>query len=99
MLLEFSVYADCALISADGITPGHGFSVRRLEEALVSIAMIASARRTIALAKSSAFGRNAFAKIGPLKCVQALVTDQLPPLELQGALASARVDVLVASAE
>jgi DeoR/GlpR family transcriptional regulator of sugar metabolism len=94
-----NVHADCAVIGVEGITLEHGLSAGRLEEALLSAAAIGSAERVIALVPSAAFGQNAFARIGPLECIQALVTDQAPPSGLQDALASARVNVVVAAGE
>jgi DeoR/GlpR family transcriptional regulator of sugar metabolism len=95
-VLGVNVYADCALIAVDGITIEKGLSACRLEVALVSAAAVGSARRAIALAPSGAFGQNALAGIGPLGCVQVLVTDRVPPSSLHDALASAGVDVVVA---
>jgi DeoR/GlpR family transcriptional regulator of sugar metabolism len=95
-VLGVNVYADCALIAVDGITIEKGLSACRLEVVLVSAAAVGSARRAIALAPSGAFGQNALAGIGPLGCVQVLVTDRVLLSSLHDALASAGVDVVVA---
>lgn len=90
------ISADVAVIGVGGVSAKTGLSTTNLQEAQMMAQMIESAQRTMIVADSSKFGRNAFAHIARLEAVATLVTDGPPDDDLSDALAHAGVDVVVA---
>ena len=90
------INADTAVIGVGGVS-AQGLSTTMLEEAAMITAMMQSARRVIVLADAAKFGANVLAHIAPLERVHVLVTDALPPPDLQAALDEAEVEVIVAN--
>lgn len=91
------ISADVAVIGVGGVSDRAGFTTTNLQEAQMMADMIESAQRTMVLADSGKFGRSAFAHIVRFDAVETLITDRLPDAGLRDALASAGVDVVVAS--
>jgi DeoR/GlpR family transcriptional regulator of sugar metabolism len=89
------VSADVAVIGVGGVSARTGLSTTNLHEAQMMAQMMESAIRTIVVADSSKFGRNAFAHIARLEAVTALITDAGPDAELADALAAADVEVVI----
>jgi DeoR/GlpR family transcriptional regulator of sugar metabolism len=90
------VSADIAVIGVGGVSAKAGLSTTNLQEAQMMAQMIESALRTVVVADSSKFGRNAFAHIARLDAISALVTDAEPDAELAEVLASAGVELVLA---
>jgi DeoR/GlpR family transcriptional regulator of sugar metabolism len=90
------ISADVAVIGVGGVSAKAGLSTTNLQEAHMMAQMIESAQRTMIVADSSKFGRNAFAHIARLEAAATLITDGKPDAELSEALASAGVDVVIA---
>lgn len=91
------VSADVAVIAVGGVSAGAGLSTTNLQEAQMMAQMLDSAQRTIVLADSSKFGRNAFAHIARLDAVETLITEAEPEPELRAALDEAAVEIVVAT--
>ncbi len=91
------ISADVAVIGVGGVSGQAGLTTTNLQEAQMMAEMIESAQRTIVVADSGKFGRSAFAHIVRLDAVDTLITDGVPETGICDALASARVDLVVAS--
>ena len=63
-------------------------------QASMMAGMINRAAKVVVLADSSKFGRQLFARIGPLEIADYLVTERAPEGELAEALAAAGVEVI-----
>lgn len=90
------VSADVAVIGVGGVSARTGLTTTNLQEAQMMAQMIDSAQRTIVVADSSKFGRDAFAHIARLEAIAVLVTDQAPDEELSDALREAGADLVTA---
>jgi DeoR family transcriptional regulator of aga operon len=95
-LRDFSL--DTAVLGVDGLTGAFGATTLHEGEAEASRAIAAVARRVVIAADATKLGRATFARICPLQRIDALVTDQPVPAELQAELTAAGVDVIVARA-
>ena len=93
-----NITVDSAVIGVDGITVKEGLTQNSPEEAFMTSEMIAAAQRTIVVADSSKFAKKSFAHIGPIGCMQVLITDKEPPDDLAQALDEARVEVIIVEA-
>lgn len=67
-----------AIISCTGLDPERGFTDSVEDNALIKRAMLDSAQETILAADAGKFGKNAFASIGPLSALSAVITDRNP---------------------
>ena len=99
LISGITIKVDSAVIAVDGITAKDGLSASLPEEALIAAEMMAVAQRTIVAVESSRFGKNSFARIGPIESMQVLITDKEPPADLAQALHEARVEVIVIAPE
>jgi DeoR family fructose operon transcriptional repressor len=70
-----SVNVDVAFLGTNGITVRHGLTTPDQEEALVKRAMVASARRVIALCDTSKFGTDHFAQVAALSEIDTVITN------------------------
>ena len=93
------ISVDTAVIGVGGITAREGLTTTVLEEASMIASMINVARRTIVLADASKLGNCSFAHIGPLSSMQILISNTSPDEELTRALAEAKVQFILASAQ
>lgn len=66
---------DVLFMGTDGLTPERGFTTPFTDEAAVKQAMIASARRVIALVDSTKFGNDHFVRFADLTDIDTLITD------------------------
>jgi DeoR/GlpR family transcriptional regulator of sugar metabolism len=90
------ISVDTAIIGVTGLD-AEGLSISRFEEAQVTAEMMDAARRVILLADSSKFGISAFAHVAALNRIHYLVTDAMPPADLADTLASAGVEIILAT--
>ena len=92
------IRADIAIMSCGGLTPegvmnSHGLLIE------IQQAMLAAAHRVILCVDHTKFGRQSVSHLCHLDVIDFLITDQLPPAEMQQALDEANVEVIVATAE
>jgi DeoR family transcriptional regulator, fructose operon transcriptional repressor len=89
------VHADVAIMSCAGLTPegitnSHGLLIE------IQRAMMQAAGSVILCVDHTKFGRQSISKLCDLDAIDTLITDELPPPEMQVALANAGVVVIVA---
>jgi DeoR family fructose operon transcriptional repressor len=87
---------DIAFIGTNGLSAGFGLSTPDEYEAAVKGAYVLAARRSVVLADAAKHGVEALMRFARLDEIDTLVTDQVPPADLTGALADADVEVIVA---
>ncbi|HLS91996.1 MAG TPA: DeoR/GlpR family DNA-binding transcription regulator [Microbacterium sp.] len=85
---------DVAFVGANALSAEFGFSTPDADEAAAKRAMVASARRVVALVDASKFGDESLTRFAGLDEVDVLVTDAAPEGDLAAALAAADVEVL-----
>jgi DeoR family transcriptional regulator, fructose operon transcriptional repressor len=87
---------DTAIIGCCGLSAAEGLTAYDLDDAAVKKAVIASARRVIAVADGSKLGRTAHAHVGASALVRTLVTDTTAPADEVAALEEAGTVVITA---
>ena len=87
---------DVAFVGANALSAEFGLSTPDAEEAAVKRAMVASARRVIAVVDSSKLGDESLTRFALLSEIDVLVTDARPETDLAAALAADDVEVWVA---
>ena len=92
------IHADVAIMSCGGITSevitnSHGLLIE------IQRAMMQAARRVVLCVDHTKFGRQSISRLCELDAIDTLITDQVPLLDMQEALAAAGVELIVASAE
>lgn len=87
---------DIAFLGTNGVSVGHGLSTPDPEEAATKQALVAAARRVVALADASKIGEEAMVRFAELDQVDALVTDDAIAEADRKALVSAGLDVVIA---
>ncbi len=92
------VHADVAIMSCGGITTevvtnSHGLLIE------IQRAMMQAARRVILCVDHTKFGRQSISQLCVLEAIDTVITDQLPPADIQAALAKAGVELIVTSDE
>ncbi|MBK7930043.1 MAG: DeoR/GlpR transcriptional regulator [Bryobacterales bacterium] len=92
------VRLDTAVVGVSAIDPAYGMSAANHAEAQIKKLLCRSARRRIAVADYSKFGRQQFAFVGPVTDVDVLVTDSNTPASHLDAIREAGVHVIVAGA-
>ena len=90
------VHADVAIMSCGGITTevvtnSHGLLIE------IQRAMMAAARRVILCVDHTKFGRQSISQLCTLDAIDTLITNELPPPEMQAALATAGVELIHAA--
>ncbi|MFD2207166.1 DeoR/GlpR family DNA-binding transcription regulator [Kiloniella antarctica] len=85
-----------AILSLGGIDPVKGLMVDHLAEAEFSRTVMAQAQITIAVVDKSKFNRSRLVKVGPIKGVDILITDEEPDEALAACLVEAEVKVIIA---
>jgi DeoR family transcriptional regulator of aga operon len=68
-------HCDIAFLGADGVDVSSGIYTPQIEEAALSQKMIEIANRVIVVCDSTKFGRKSFVKIGELKDIDVIITD------------------------
>lgn len=89
--------ADFAVLSTAAINAQNGFMLFDLEEAIYSRAIMKRAGSTIIAADSSKFGRAAPIALGDPSDVELVITDALPPADIQTAAKIWTTEFVVAS--
>jgi DeoR family transcriptional regulator, fructose operon transcriptional repressor len=89
------VHADVAIMSCGGLTPdgitnSHGLLIE------IQRAMMQAAGSIILCVDHTKFGRQSISKLCDLDAIDTLITNELPPPEMQLALANAGVAVIIA---
>lgn len=87
---------DLLFMSVSGIDPEIGCTDQRIAEVTIQNQLRNAARRTIVLADSSKFGRSSLVRICSLDAVDAIVTDQGVPADLQKKLLASGVNLVIA---
>lgn len=90
------LHLDTVFFSAKGFSVEAGFTDAHLPEVEVKERLIAAGREVVALLDSSKIGHEAFSKIVELGQIDVFITDAVPGLALQEALAAADVRLIVA---
>ncbi len=67
--------ADITVLSVDGASAHAGISIQDFEETEVSKLMIEQSRYSVAVMDFSKIGQDAFSQIGPVDCIDHIVTD------------------------
>jgi DeoR/GlpR family transcriptional regulator of sugar metabolism len=89
---DFAVMS-CGGITADGITNSHGLLIE------IQRSMMQAAQRVILCVDHTKFGRFSISQLCGLDAIDTLITDQSPAAEMQAALQSAGVELIIASPE
>lgn len=92
MMNEF--HADRLFLAVDGFDLDNGPSTPDLLEAQLNNVMIRSAKEVNIVTDFSKLGRRSVSKIGPLKQIQRLITDNRAPQEFTDALRSRAIEVI-----
>lgn len=87
---------DVAFVGTNGISATFGLTTPDAAESAVKRAMIAAARRTVALADRSKFGHDFFISFAALSDIDVLITDGRPPAALASALSAHETEVVIA---
>ncbi|SEL28154.1 transcriptional regulator, DeoR family [Roseovarius azorensis] len=97
-VLEFvrDFRTDFAVLSAAAINARHGFMLFDLEEARYSRAIMANATTRIVAADTSKFGRSAPIALDAPSAVDLLITNALPPKDIQDAARLWGTEIIVA---
>lgn len=87
-------HADRLFLAVDGFDLDNGPSTPDLLEAQLNNVMIRSAKEVNIVTDFSKLGRRSVSKIGPLKQIQRLITDNRAPQEFTDALRSRAIEVI-----
>ena len=92
------VHADAAIMSCGGITPegitnSHGLLIE------IQRAMMQAAARVILCVDHTKFGRQSISRLCGLEAIDTIITNILPPAEMQAALEKAGVELIVATSD
>jgi len=90
------LHVDKAFVGVGGLSLVDGITEYNLEDALVKQAMLQNAHQRIAVVDATKFGRTAFATIGPLSWVDAVITDPDAPEDIIQGLRQMGIRVVVA---
>ena len=86
---------DKAFIGAGGITLENGITDHNLDSAELCAAIASRSRQTILVADSSKFGKDASVIIGPLTCVETIITDSGIPEGYAEGIRKAGVELII----
>jgi len=87
---------DKAFIGAGGITLKNGITDHNLDSAELCTAIASRSRQTILVADSSKFGKDASVIVGPLTCVNTIVTDSGISPEYADGIRQAGIELIIA---
>jgi DeoR family glycerol-3-phosphate regulon repressor/DeoR family fructose operon transcriptional repressor len=91
---ELDISCDLALIGVGAVSADAGYTTSNLSEAAMMQEMISRATRVAILADSSKFGRRLFAQVSEMSSADYLITDAVPPPDLQEALTAGGVELI-----
>lgn len=83
----------CGGINPDGITNSHGLLIE------IQRAMMQAAHRVILCVDHTKFGRQSISRLCGLEAIDTVITEILPPTEMQQAMARNGVELIVAAAD
>jgi DeoR/GlpR family transcriptional regulator of sugar metabolism len=86
---------DKAFIGAGGITLKNGITDHNLDSAELCAAIASRSRQTILVADSSKFGKDASVIIGPLTCVETIITDSGIPEGYAEGIRKAGIELII----
>jgi len=86
------LHCDLAILGASGLS-AQGLSTTELSEATMKQQILARSSRTIVVADQRKWARSAAVTFAPWSEIQALVTNEPPPAELQAVLTSQQVEI------
>jgi DeoR/GlpR family transcriptional regulator of sugar metabolism len=86
---------DKAFIGAGGVTLENGITDHNLDSAELCSAIAKRSRQTILVTDSSKFGKDASVIIGPLKCVEIIITDSGIPAEYAEGIRQAGIELII----
>lgn len=87
---------DKAFIGAGGITLKNGITDHNLDSAELCTAIASRSRQTILVTDSSKFGKDASVIVGPLTCVDTIITDSGIPAEYAEGIRKAGIELIIA---
>ena len=90
-------YCDILFLGVDSFSIEKGLSTTNLEEANINQVMISMAKKTVALFDSSKFNKRSFAFIAPTSSIEAIVTDNKIPADIQRHLIDMNIELFVVS--
>jgi DeoR/GlpR family transcriptional regulator of sugar metabolism len=88
-----SLRFDTAVVGCCGLNAAHGLTAFDLADAAIKRAVIASARRVIAVAEAAKFTRTALAFVAPASALHDVITEDTAPADETDALIAAGVAV------
>ena len=88
-------YVDKAFIGAGGITLENGITDHNVDSAELCAAIAKRSRQTILVADSSKFGKDASVIIGPLTCVDTIITDSGISEEFAEGIRQAGIELII----
>jgi len=91
-----NLHVDKAFLGIGGLSLEDGLTEYNLEDALVKQSLLKSAHQIIVVADGSKFGRTTFVSVGPLSCVDVIVTDSSAPADMVQALRQVGIRVVIA---
>lgn len=91
-----SIAADVAFLGTNGLSAVYGLTTPDTEEAAVKRLMVARSQRRILLADSSKFDSDYLCTFAELDQLDVLITDAPPPRALSTALATHKIEVVIA---
>ena len=86
---------DKAFIGAGGITLKNGITDHNLDSAELCTAIASRSRQTILVTDSSKFGKDASVIVGPLTCVDTIITDSGIPQEFVEGIREAGIELII----
>lgn len=86
---------DKAFIGAGGVTLKNGITDHNLDSAELSTVIASRSRQTILITDSRKFGRDASVVIGPLNCVETIITDSGISQEYADGIRQAGIELII----
>ena len=89
-------YYDVAIVGVSGVSVDNGFSVDSQTNAVIIDIMMRNAAKVIIVVDHTKFGRVSYAHLADLSRVDIIVTDRLPPTDIQERLQSLNIQLILA---
>ena len=86
---------DKAFIGAGGVTLTNGITDHNLDSAELGSAIVKRSRQTVLVVDSSKFGKDASVIIGPLNCVETIITDAGISAEYAEGIRQAGIELII----
>lgn len=88
------LYCDTFFMGVGGVDPRAGFTEYSLDDARIKQAALRSAKRSVVVAEASKLGKIAFARVGSVDAVDALVTDEGADRRVLNALRDLGIEIV-----